>query len=135
MTKEEFQSLVAEYKEKGMSNEDMAMIFGKMFQDDALDRNEYEACLNAIGFELSEEYKQLPDEELKAKAVVKADSNEEKPEEGKEPPAAPKESPEESPKEDKPEEKEEEVEIESKEESKGSDEEEEEAMKLFGIRK
>ena len=141
MTKEEFQSLVQEYKGKGFSDEDIAIVFGKMFQDDALDREQYEACLNAIGYELSDELKQMPDDELKEKVIVKpdegkGDDDKKGDPEGKEPPAADEhhEKPEEKPEEKHEEKIEEKEEVETESKS-GDDEEEEEAMKLFGIRK
>lgn len=135
MTKEEFESFIEEQKKNGLSEEEIAIVFSKMFQDSKLSREQYEACLATIGYGLSDEYKAMSDEELKGKVVSQADS-EEAAEEGKEPPKAPEggaaEDKDEG-KEDKPEPK-----PEPKEEPKGEEEEEDEesqAMRLFGLKK
>ena len=130
MTKEEFDSVIAEQKEKGMSEEDIAKAFAVMFKEDLIDRKALEGLLGGIGYSLEGELADLSDEELKEKILVEgeAPSKEEAKEgEGGEPapsadekPAEEKEEPKE-PKEEKPEEKEEK-------------DEKEEAMKRFGLR-
>lgn len=125
MTEEEFKSFIEEQKKAGMSEEDISVVFCKMFKDGKLDREQLEACLAVLGYEMSEELKAMPEEELKEKILVKAEGeegDEKEVEEGQEPPAAPKESHEEPKPEEQPKE-EEEV------------DEETEAMKLFGIKK
>ena len=134
MTEEEFKSFIEEQKKAGMSEEDISVVFCKMFKDGKLDREQLEACLAVLGYEMSEELKAMPDEELKEKILVKAEGeegDEKKVEEGQEPPAAPKESPEEP----KPEEKKEEPKPEEQPKEEEELDEESEAMKIFGIKK
>lgn len=134
MSKEEFESLIAERKEKGDSEEDIVKAFAAMFSEGTLDRKQFEACLDALGYGLSEEFKSMSDDELKEKMFEKDPTPKEE-EGGKPAPSADK--PEEGKPEDKPEEKESETEVktEVKEEEKpeGEDEERKEAMKLMGL--
>lgn len=65
MTKEELTEFVKMAHSKGYSNNDIATMFGKMFQDGKCARKQFEALLNALGLELSDELKDLSDEELK----------------------------------------------------------------------
>lgn len=140
MTQEEFESFIEEQKKAGMSEEEISVVFCKMFKDGKLNREQLEACLAVLGYEMSDDLKAMPDEELKEKILVEAkeagDGEGPKPEEGKEPPAAPKSEP-----EDKGDEPKEEVEAkveekeEEKPEGKEEEDEEEQAMKLFGIKR
>lgn len=139
MTQEEFTSFIEEQKQAGMSEEDISVVFCQMFKDGKLNREQLEACLAVLGYEMSEELKAMPDEELKEKILVEGkgeEGDDKEVEGGKEPPAAPKEpeeKPDEKPSEPKPEEpKPEEPKPEEKEEEI---DEEQEAMKLFGIKK
>ena len=144
MTQQEFESFIEEQKKAGMSEEEISVVFCKMFQDGKLNREQLEACLAVLGYEMSDELKNMPDEELKEKILVEAEEEGDgvggEPEEGKEPPVAPKSKPEEEVKEkveekveEKPEEK---PEPEAKPEDKPDEEDEEEqAMRLFGIKK
>ena len=109
MTKQEFDEIVSEQKEKGLSEEDIVKAFAIMFREGTIDRKGFEACLDALGYELTGELKDATDEELKDKVL----------EDGEKP--APSASPaDKKDDEEKPEE---------------SDEEEEkkEAFKKFGI--
>ena len=144
MTQEEFESFIEEQKKAGMSEEEISVVFCKMFKDGKLNREQLEACLAVLGYEMSDELKNMSDDELKEKILVEADEEGDgeggEPEEGKEPPVAPKSKPEEEVKEkveekveEKPEEK---PEPEAKPEVKPDEEDEEEqAMRLFGIKK
>ena len=114
MSKEEFESLIAERKEKGDSEEDIVKAFASMFSEGTLDRKQFEACLDALGYGLSEEYKDLSDEELKGKLFEKDETPKEE-EGGKPAPAA-----------DKSEEK-------KDDDKDDEDDEREEAMKLMGL--
>lgn len=133
MSKEEFESLIAERKEKGDSEEDIVKAFAAMFSEGTLDRKQFEACLDALGYGLSEEFKSMSDDELKEKMFEKDPTPKEE-EGGKPAPSADKPEKE---SEDKPEEKTEtEVKTEVKEEKpegEGEDEERKEAMKLMGL--
>ena len=135
MTKEEFESFIEEQKKNGLSEEEIAIVFSKMFQDSKLSREQYEACLATIGYGLSDEYKAMSDEELKGKVLSKADDDKGS-EDGQQPPKAPEGGAAEDKgedKEDKPEPK-----PEPKEEPEEEEEEEDEesqAMRLFGLKK
>lgn len=129
MSKEEFESLIAERKEKGDSEEDIVKAFAAMFSEGTLDRKQFEACLDALGYGLSEEFKSMSDDELKEKMFEKDPTPKEE-EGGKPAPSADK--PEEKESEDKPEEKESETEV-KEEKPDGEDEERKEAMKLMGL--
>ena len=121
MSKEEFESLIAERKEKGDSEEDIVKAFASMFSEGTLDRKQFEACLDALGYGLSEEFKDLSDEELKGKLFEKDETPKEE-EGGKPAPAAAKSEE----KSDKSEEK-------SDDKKDDEDDEREEAMKLMGL--
>ena len=73
MTKEEFMGFIEDQKKSGKSEEDITKIFCLMFQEDELDREQFEAVLAVMGYELSDEYKKLSDDELKEKILVKND--------------------------------------------------------------
>jgi hypothetical protein len=134
MTKDEFESFIKQQKDSGKSEEEIVTIFCLMFKDGELDREQFEAVLTALGYEMSEELKSMNDEELK-KEVVKMDGETEdaKKEDkidptGDKPPVA----------KDKPEEKEEveeKTETIKKDEDGDEDEEEErkKAFKLMGL--
>lgn len=134
MTKEEFDSIVSEQKEKGMSEEDIVKAFAVMFKEGVVDRDQFVALIGGLGYELKGELAEASDEELKEKILVdegEAVSKEEAKEgdeDGEPAPAAPKASE----KEDKEEKKEEETEEES--ESVSEEDEREEAFKRFGLR-
>ena len=144
MTQEEFEAFIEEQKKAGMSEEEISVVFCKMFKDGKLNREQLEACLAVLGYEMSDELKNMPDEELKEKILVEAEEEGDgvggEPEEGKEPPVAPKSEPKEKEKEEVEEKAEEKPAPEAKPEAKPEekaeeDDEEEQAMRLFGIKK
>lgn len=69
MTKQEFDEIVSEQKEKGLSEEDIVKAFAIMFREGTIDRKGFEACLDALGYELTGELKDATDEELKDKVL------------------------------------------------------------------
>jgi len=134
MTKEELDEIIQEQKDEGFSEEDIAKKFAIAFKDGDITKDQLIELMAAVGYELSDEYKEMPDEELKAKILVQKDdegiTEEEKEKaetypQGPDAPAAHKS--------DKKDEKEE-VEVEEKVEEKDDDEEYEKAMKAFGLR-
>lgn len=134
MTKEEFDSIVSEQKEKGMSEEDIVKAFAVMFKEGVVDRDQFVALIGGLGYELKGELAEASDEELKEKILVdegEAVSKEEAKEgdeDGEPAPAAPKASEKEDEEEGKEEESEEET------ESLSEEDEREEALKRFGLR-
>lgn len=139
MTKQEFDKLIQEQREKGMSDEDIAKVFAFMFKDGKLNREQIEGVLEAMGYEISEELKAMPDEEFKKEIITE----EAKPEEGgegqqgegeKKPAEGGAEGGAPAPKAEKPAEGETEVEEETKKvEPDGEEEERKKAMKLFNL--
>ena len=69
MTEQEFRKFIEDQHQKGRSDEDIVKIFAKMFQDGESDRDEFEALIGALGYELSEDLRNLPDDELREKVV------------------------------------------------------------------
>ena len=137
MTKEELDEIIQEQKDEGFSEEDIAKKFAIAFKDGDITKDQLIELMAAVGYELSDEYKEMPDEELKAKILVQKDdegiTEEEKEKaetypQGPDAPAAHKDDK----KSDKKDE--EEVEVEEKVEEKDDDEEYEKAMKAFGLR-
>lgn len=137
MTEKEFKEFIEEQKASGKSEEDILKIFCFMFREGKLTREQLEAVVEALGYEMSEELRSLSDEELKEKILVKTDEGDSEGEtvdpEGGEPPAA-------EPEEEESE-SEEEEESSSEEEGSGESEEEEseedeksKAMKLYGLK-
>jgi len=119
MTKQEFDEIVSEQKEKGLSEEDIVKAFAIMFREGTIDRKGFEACLDALGYELTGELKDATDEELKEKVLENGDKPapeaDEKPADGKK---------DEEPEDKKPGEKSDEVD---------EEEEKKETFKKFGI--
>ena len=70
MTKQEFESFVNEQKESGKSEEEIVTIFCLMFKDGEIDREQFEAILTALGYEMSEKLKAMSDDELKKEVVT-----------------------------------------------------------------
>lgn len=89
MTKEEFDKLIAEQREKGLDDEDIAKVFAMMYKDGKMNREQIEGVLEGMGYEISPEFKALNDEEFKEKILVS--NNEDKEEGGKPAPQADKE--------------------------------------------
>lgn len=125
MTKEEFESFVKEQKESGKSEEEIVIGFCSAFKDNVLDRKQFEACLDAVGYGLSDEFKAMSDEELKKNVLEEKEPEEG---EGKPAPEADKEEVEE-----KSEEKEEEKSETKEDGSEEKEEDEEERKKAFGL--
>jgi hypothetical protein len=141
MTKQEFDKLIQEQREKGMSDEDIAKVFAFMFKDGKLNREQIEGVLEAMGYEISEELKAMPDEEFK-KEIITEEAKPEEGEEGQQGEGEGEKKPAEggaeggapAPKAEKPAEGETEVEEETKKvEPDGEEEERKKAMKLFNL--
>lgn len=135
MTEQEFNEFIEEQKKAGKSEEDIVKIFCLMFKDGKLPREQLEAVIEALGYEMSDELKALGDEELKEKIITKSEEGDEKvteedkidPDGEVPPPATEKVETEEETKEETKEEKEDGEESEEEERKK--------AMRLFGLEK
>ena len=139
MELKELQDALSELKSQGMSEEDILGSLYTMFIEDKIDANQLEAIADEMGYQLSEEFKKLPDEEKKTFGLAEEEAEEEEPnlkdngtryeddedEEGEEDESD----------ESGEEEEEDESEEEDEDESEDDESEEDEAMKLFGLNK
>lgn len=149
MNSEEIQSLIEQLKAQGLSEEDIMEIFFQTFTEGKMDRKDLETLADAMGYELTDDFKndETPDpiEEAPAEGLEGLtkeeveDAKEIEPGETKEEFAEKLEGDKESEDEEKPAEPEEEVEEKAEEEVEEDDEGEEddkdweEAKKLFKL--
>lgn len=140
MELKELQDALSELKSQGMSEEDILGSLYTMFIEDKIDANQLEAIADEMGYQLSEEFKKLPDEEKKTFGLAEEEAEEEEPnlkdngtryeDEDEE-----DESEEENESDESGEEEEEDESEEDEDESEDDESEEDEAMKLFGLNK
>ena len=140
MELKELQDALSELKSQGMSEEDILGSLYTMFIEDKIDANQLEAIADEMGYQLSEEFKKLPDEEKKTFGLAEEEAEEEDPnlkdkgtryeDEDEE-----DESEEEDESDESGEEEEEDESEEDEDESEEDESEEDEAMKLFGLNK
>lgn len=119
MTPEELNKAIEQLKAEGYSEQDILGSFYKMFQNDELTLDELDGVVNAMGYHLTDEFKNMSPEDQKTKGFEEVDEpaegvDKEEVEEAKEV---------ETESEDKTEDNKDEVESE--------EEEKERAMKLF----
>lgn len=76
MTREEATKFFDEQKANGMSEDEILAVLYKMFQDDKIDLNQLEALCAVMGYELTEEFKNMSDEDKKTKGVEQAAEDE-----------------------------------------------------------
>ena len=140
MELKELQDALSELKSQGMSEEDILGSLYTMFIEDKIDANQLEAIADEMGYQLSEEFKKLPDEEKKTFGLAEEEAEEEEPnlkdkgtryeDEDEE-----DESEEEDESGEEEDESEEDESEEDEDESEDDESEEDEAMKLFGLNK
>ena len=141
MELKELQDALSELKSQGMSEEDILGSLYTMFIEDKIDANQLEAIADEMGYQLSEEFKKLSDEEKKTFGLAEEEAEEEDPnlkDNGTR--YEDEDDEDESEEEDESDESGEEEEDESEEdeeedESEDDESEEDEAMKLFGLNK
>ena len=142
MELKELQDALSELKSQGMSEEDILGSLYTMFIEDKIDANQLEAIADEMGYQLSEEFKKLPDEEKKTFGLAEEEAEEEEPnlkdngtryEDDEEEEGEEDESDESG--EDEGDEEDESEEEEDEDESEDDESEEDEAMKLFGLNK
>lgn len=139
MELKELQDALSELKSQGMSEEDILGSLYTMFIEDKIDANQLEAIADEMGYQLSEEFKKLPDEEKKTFGLAEEEAEEEEPN-LKDKGTRYEDEDEEEDESDESGEEEEEEEDESEEdededESEDDESEEDKAMKLFGLNK
>lgn len=142
MELKELQDALSELKSQGMSEEDILGSLYTMFIEDKIDANQLEAIADEMGYQLSEEFKKLPDEEKKTFGLAEEEAEEEEPnlkdkgtryeDEDEEEDEGEEDESDESGEEEEDESEEEE---EDEDESEDDESEEDEAMKLFGLNK
>lgn len=133
MTKEEATKFFEEQKANGMSEDEILAVLYKMFQDDKIDLNQLEALCAVMGYELTDEFKNMSDEDKKTKGVEQAAEDEDVAEEIDEE-IEEKGEDEVEEKEEKKEEKETSAPAPAaKEDVEDEEEEEKKAKKLFGL--
>ena len=135
MELKELQDALSELKSQGMSEEDILGSLYTMFIEDKIDANQLEAIADEMGYQLSEEFKKLPDEEKKTFGLAEEEAEEEEPNlKDKGTRYEDEDEEDESEEEDESGEEEDESE-EDEDESEDDESEEDEAMKLFGLNK
>lgn len=124
MTPEELQEAIAELKAQGASEEDIAASFYLMFSEGKVNLDQFQALLNAIDYELDEEFLNM-DEQTQRTIALNGNDNDVPPSESDEGENAP--APQREGENDESED--------SKDDSSDSpkeDKEEDKAMRLFG---
>ena len=136
MELKELQDALSELKSQGMSEEDILGSLYTMFIEDKIDANQLEAIADEMGYQLSEEFKKLPDEEKKTFGLAEEEAEEEDPNlKDKGTRYEDEDEEDESEEEDESGEEEEDESEEDEDESEDDESEEDEAMKLFGLNK
>lgn len=69
MTKKEAEKYFDELKSNGMDDDEILAILYKMFQDDRINLNQLEALCAVLGYELTEEFKNMSMEDKKSKGI------------------------------------------------------------------
>ena len=136
MELKELQDALSELKSQGMSEEDILGSLYTMFIEDKIDANQLEAIADEMGYQLSEEFKKLPDEEKKTFGLAEEEAEEEEPNlKDKGTRYEDEDEEDESEEEDESDEsgEEEDESEEDEDESEDDESEEDEAMKLFGL--
>lgn len=123
MTPEEASKAFADLKAQGTSDEDLINALGQMFQDGKITKDQLGELLNQMGYEFTDEFKGLSDEDSKANLWEKPDGGDGNPAPAPAPAEATSDPNAEAPEAEKPE-----------DDGKGEDDEEEKkkAMALFG---
>lgn len=88
MTMEDLKGLIEELKQEGNSEEDIVAGFYKMFQDDKINFEQLEALVHQVGWEITDEFRNLSDEDKKTKGFEEVEGevaeDSEEPKEAKE---------------------------------------------------
>lgn len=132
MEMKELQDALSELKSQGLDEEKILGSLYKMFVDGEIDLNQLEAIADEMGYKLTDEFKNLSDEEKKKYDLAEEEAKESHPELNEDATEV-GEDDEEDEDEDIADDDEEEDEDEDAEESE--EDEEDEAMKYFGLNK
>lgn len=125
MTPEEAKKMVEDLKQEGLSEEEILYSFYRLFQDDKITIEGLEGLVETLGWHLTEEFKKMSPEDQKTKGyeeIEEEEVSETETEAAKEYPDKADEVSETNPQADEG------------KEDKVEDDEEKEAMKLFGVK-
>ena len=131
MTPEEAKKMVEDLKQEGLSEEEILYSFYRLFQDDKITIEGLEGLVETLGWHLTEEFKKMSPEDQKTKGyeeIEEEEVSETEAEAAKEYPDKADEVSESNPQADEG------SKNKAAPESKADDDEEKEAMKLFGVK-
>jgi len=77
MTLKEIQDAFKKLKKEGMDDDEILGRLYMMFQDDVIDIDELEACCNILGYEFTDEFREMSPEQQKTDGYVDIDDEEE----------------------------------------------------------
>ena len=131
MTVDEAKSAIQELKAQGLTDEGIAASLYKMYTEDKLDLDQFGSLVKLVGFDLSDEFMELPDEEKKKQNVGEFGMSDEGEESNESSSSENDGAEDEEPKEDEQKEEEEENPYETPE-KKSSDEDDKEYKDVYG---
>lgn len=132
MTVDEAKSAIQELKAQGLNDEGIAASLYQMYTEDKIDLEQFGSLVKLVGYDLSDEFMALSDEEKKNQDIGEFGMSEDEDEESNESSSSENDGAEdEEPKEDEQKEEEEENPYETPE-KKSSDENDEEYKKVYG---
>ncbi len=73
MTLEEIQKAIEGFKEEGYTEEEILKIFYVMYQDDAIPLDDLRILTEAMGYEFTEEFEAMSEEDKKTKGLTRLD--------------------------------------------------------------
>lgn len=140
MTAEEAKKTIDSLKEQGKTDEELLVALYGLYQQDHIDINELGDLVQLVGYELTDDFKNMPPEEQKTQGIEKDESIGKNDEaiEGKEPDEPSASKVEVKDKDDEPSQPEEKDEKDNESSSSSSEltpEEEEQARSLYGFNK
>ncbi len=77
MTMEELKEFIEERKQEGYSEDEILKIFYMMYADDKITLNDLEVMGKAMGYEFTEEFKAMSDEDKKTKGLKNVEDTDE----------------------------------------------------------
>lgn len=132
MTLEDAKKAIDGFRKEGHSEEDIARTFYLMFVDGVLDLEDFETLIGLVGYELTDEFRNMSPEDQKTKPFEDMEQQPSEEKEDPQPQPQPKEEDKDQPKDEDSKEKEVQQ---PKDEDKDQPQDEEKALKLFGLNK
>lgn len=131
MTVDETKSAIQELKAQGLTDEGIAASLYQMYTEDKIDLEQFGSLVKLVGFDLSDEFMAMSDEDKKNQDIGEFGMSEDKDESNESSSSENDGAEKEEPKEDEQKEEEEENPYETPE-KKSSDEDDEEYKKVYG---